>query len=182
VISFGTFVGTVNNDGTTVTGTTPSFCSAATQEYDLLSTSAARNAGRALDPAIAVADAPLYEYVKHLDSEARPVDATYDIGAFEYALPAEVSGLTIDPDRRTLRWSGLPGARSYDVVRGDLGNLRSGGTSASCAAMATAVTTADDPAPPPPGGFWYLVRGSDCGGLAGTLGVGHDAPFGAACP
>ena len=67
-------------------------------------------------------------------------------------------------------------------MRGDLGNLRSGGTIASCAAIGSLVTTADDPAPPPAGGFWYLVRGSDCGGLAGTLGAGHDAPFGATCP
>jgi len=182
VISFGTFAGTVNNDGTTVTGTTPGFCSAASQDYELLSTSAARNAGRVLDPAIAIADAPLYEYVKHLDMEARPVDATYDIGAFEYALPGEVSGFVIDPDRRTLRWTPVPGARSYDVVRGDLANLRSGGTTASCQTMATALTTADDPTAAPAGGFWYLVRGSDCGGLAGTLGPGHDTPFGAACP
>jgi hypothetical protein len=48
--------------------------------------------------------------------------------------------------------------------------------------MATALTTADDPTAAPAGGFWYLVRGSDCGGLAGTLGPGHDTPFGAACP
>ena len=181
-ISFGTFVGTVNDDGTTVTGATPGFCNAAAEDYGLLSGAALRDAGTDLAPSIDPGAAPLYQYVRHQETEARPVDATYDIGAFEYALPGEVSGLTLDADRRTLRWAGVPGARSYDVLRGSLSSLRSGGGAPTCLAPATALTTADDPAAPPVGGAWYLVRGSDCGGLAGTLGAGHDASFGAACP
>jgi hypothetical protein len=182
VVSFGTFVGTVNNDGTTVTGATPGFCAAASGDYGLLSGAAARDAGTGLAPTIEPAHLPLYEYLRHQASEARPFDATLDIGAYEYALPGEVSGLVIGADRRTLQWDSAPRARSYDVVRGSLSNLRLGGTSASCQTIATTLTVADDPSAPPLGGFWYLVRGSDCGGLAGTLGAGHDAPFGTACP
>ena len=42
-------------------------------------------------------------------------------------VPGPIDGLTIQPDRATIRWNPLPASGSYDVVRGDLLDLRSTG-------------------------------------------------------
>jgi hypothetical protein len=69
----------------------------------------------------------------------------------------------------TLSWSTLPFASNYDVQEGSLDALASTGSFQSSAQQcagdklaATSLTVTGDPAPG--SGFWYLVRGDDCGG------------------
>ena len=68
-----------------------------------------------------------------------------------------------------LSWSPLPGALSYDVVKGDLNLLRSTRSYTdsilSCTADRQVTTTQADPDTPEVGhGWYYLVRGDGCGG------------------
>jgi hypothetical protein len=67
-----------------------------------------------------------------------------------------------------LSWTSLPGADRYDVVRGDLGVLRTSGgnfTAATQACVAddtTATSRMFAPSPTPGRGLWFLVRGASC--------------------
>jgi hypothetical protein len=83
--SFGTVTGVINDDGTSVTGTSPGFAEEASQDYRLTSGSACINAGTTLDPSLLPAHVPVRQYVKHQQSEIRPADATPDIGSYEFA-------------------------------------------------------------------------------------------------
>jgi len=86
---------------------------------------------------------------------------------------------------QSIAWSPLAGATRYDVVRGDLGTLRSTHgrydlAVTGCLAFRTQETVVSDPATPPAGqAFFYLARGRSCGG-AGTwddgTGFGQVAP------
>ncbi|MCU0254571.1 MAG: hypothetical protein MUE47_08555, partial [Acidobacteria bacterium] len=91
-------------------------------------------------------------------------------GAPQLTLHAVAEGTRLD-------WTALPGATAYDVVRGDLGTLAlSGGDFGSAVtgcdarriAASTLLTTLT---PSPAGGFFYLVRGANCG-AAGTFDSG----------
>ena len=91
--------------------------------------------------------------------------------------PPVVPSLTLSGD--TLSWTPVEGATGYDVAAGNLIGLAEGGMSA-----ATTGCVADDAPPssiligtvPPLGtGFWYLVRGVNCGG-PGSYGAG-DPPL-----
>lgn len=86
---------------------------------------------------------------------------------------ARAAGLTAskaDGTNVLVSWNSLPGAISYDVVRGGLSALRgSGGDFQSatqvCAAAntpATSFTTGENP--PAGDGHWFLVRGRNCVG------------------
>ena len=92
-----------------------------------------------------------------------------------------------------LAWPAFVRASGYDVVRGSLGQLRATGSFASatdsCRANDTPATTLDDPAlPAAANGFWYAVRGVNCGGngsyddSAGTGQAGSRDPGIAASP
>jgi parallel beta-helix repeat protein len=83
VTSFGTFSGTVNNDGTTVTGTSPGFVDEPGQDYHLAAGSSCINAGGNLHPAVLPAHNVTLQYLKHGATEPRPSDGLFDIGAFE---------------------------------------------------------------------------------------------------
>jgi hypothetical protein len=69
-----------------------------------------------------------------------------------------------------LTWTTLATATSYDVTRGVLSSLSSSGgdftpSVDACVANDQAGTTVADAVPAPPDdGFWYLVRGNNCGG------------------
>jgi len=69
-----------------------------------------------------------------------------------------------------LSWSAVPLATAYDVVKGDLEALQlSGGnfttSTLGCLVNDVGTTSIDDPAVPSSNhGFWYLVRGVNCGG------------------
>lgn len=91
--SHGTPTGTVNNNGTQVQATDPGFVNFAGQDFRLLSTSGAVNAGTTLHT-----DALLFpvnrHYVKHRQSESRVSSGAIDIGAYEFASVAPVQILT----------------------------------------------------------------------------------------
>jgi len=91
--------GTVNDDGTSVTGSSPSFVNEGGQDYHITSGSQCVNAGTSQH-----ADCSSYpvnqEYVKHQQHTARAVNGTIDIGAYEYgggsALTITTSSLPVD--------------------------------------------------------------------------------------
>jgi len=83
VTSFGSFTGTVNNDGTTVTVTPPGFVDEAGQDYRLTNFSPFVNAGGNLNAAVLPSHNVVLQYVKHAGSEPRPLNGVLDIGAFE---------------------------------------------------------------------------------------------------
>jgi len=88
VSTFGTLDGTILDDGTAVTGTSPGFADAAGQEFRLMAGSTAINAGASLAAAVVPAHTLARQYVKHQLSEARPNNAALDIGAYEYSTVA----------------------------------------------------------------------------------------------
>lgn len=81
----GTFTGTLNDDGTAITGTSPGFVNEAGQDFHLTSGSAGRDAGTVLNPLVLPANVLVSEYVKHQSGRPRATDATLDLGAFEFA-------------------------------------------------------------------------------------------------
>ena len=93
-----------------------------------------------------------------------------------YAIPGEVTGLTIDADARTLRWNSATQAAGsstlHNVLRGSLRELPvGGGASETCLSVGQAAATLADPAVPiQHEGFWYLVRGRNACGV-GTYGA-----------
>jgi Right handed beta helix region len=87
VSTFGTLAGTINDDGTSVTGLSPGFVDVANQDYHLAAGSAAINAGRPLAAAALPANPVVMQYHKHQAGDVRPIDATLDIGAYEFASP-----------------------------------------------------------------------------------------------
>ncbi|HXV75814.1 MAG TPA: malectin domain-containing carbohydrate-binding protein [Candidatus Polarisedimenticolaceae bacterium] len=92
--------------------------------------------------------------------------------------------LAKQPGGAALSWQPIAAAFSHDVVRGDLALLRgSAGDFASsvsdCAGDNLSGSSLLDPDPlPAGGGFWYLVRGSNCGGNSSwdSGGAGQHAP------
>jgi len=70
--------------GNNITGTAPGFVSLGSEDFHLTSGSACRDAGMALPSAVLPDNNVTMQYVKHQDSEARPSDSTFDIGAYEY--------------------------------------------------------------------------------------------------
>ncbi|MBI5525783.1 MAG: polysaccharide-degrading enzyme [Deltaproteobacteria bacterium] len=96
VESHGGLAGTINDDGTSVTGVSPGFEDEVGQEFRLAPGSACINKGTALHPAVLPDHDVVFQYVKHQASEQRPVDGPLDLGAFEYCAEAcgEVDGGT----------------------------------------------------------------------------------------
>jgi hypothetical protein len=83
-----------------------------------------------------------------------------------------------------LAWPAFARATGYDVVRGSLAQLLASGSFAlatdSCRANDTPATTLDDAMlPAPASGFWYAVRGVNCGGAGSyddSAGTGQAGP------
>ena len=85
----------------------------------------------------------------------------------------EVSNLVLHgSSATTLAWDAVPVAEWYDVSRGLLSQLATGGYGACMAEDLPMPSTSDPAAPPVADGFFYLVRAVDidCGGN-GTLGA-----------
>ena len=126
--SHGTPTGTLNNNGTSVLGSSPGFVNEAGQDFKLLSTSAAVNAGTALNAAVLPTDNVIRHYVKHQSGEARPVSGALDIGAYEFSAVAPVQIITSSlPDGRrgrvysqALTASGGSGNYVWSVSTGNL--------------------------------------------------------------
>jgi hypothetical protein len=78
------------------------------------------------------------------------------------SVPGEVAGVVLAGDKETLSWQAEQLSDLYDILRGDLVELRSdGGFSRSeCLAWRVETTSHTDPVVPAPGsGSYYLVRG-----------------------
>jgi hypothetical protein len=79
-------------DGTNISGSAPGFVDYANQDFHITTSSACKNAGMAIPSALLPDFDVTQQYVKHRSYEARPTDATIDIGAYEYASgPAPLS-------------------------------------------------------------------------------------------
>jgi hypothetical protein len=124
----GGFNGSVAGGATMLTGSLPGFVDAATQDFRLVSTSPAVNAGTSLHAdAIPLHDA-IRQYVRHQSSEVRPINGLFDIGAFEFssaapmqintvALPAALRGRSY---HQPLAVSGGSGTFVWSVSSGSL--------------------------------------------------------------
>ncbi|RLB56887.1 MAG: polysaccharide-degrading enzyme [Deltaproteobacteria bacterium] len=106
--SHGTLSGSITDDGSGVSGAAPGFVDEAGQDYHLALGSSCIDAAATLNAAV-LPDHDLSEmYVRHQAREARPVDSTLDIGAFEYCAPGMCT--TVRPDGGTPGLdSGTPG-------------------------------------------------------------------------
>lgn len=82
-ISFGSFTGTVNDDGTSVQSASPGFVQEAAQNYYPGAGSVCLDAGGALNAVVLPAHEVLRQYIKHQSSEPRANDGARDIGAYE---------------------------------------------------------------------------------------------------
>lgn len=94
--------GTVNDDGTGITGDSPAFIDESVQNFRLSDGSTAVDAGTALHPDAATANSVTFQYVKHGRSETRPIDDPIDLGAFELGSnsPVEISTDQLPAARR----------------------------------------------------------------------------------
>jgi Putative Ig domain len=126
-ISHGTPTGTVNNNGTSVQGTSPSFANEAAQDFRLASNSAAINAGTSLLAEVLPINNVVRQYIKHQQSEARPVNAAFDLGAYEFGTsPVQITTTTLPNATRgrfynqTLQSAGGTGAIVWTVSQGTL--------------------------------------------------------------
>ena len=99
------------------------------------------------------------------------------------AVPAASTGLTVNKSGGSsvlLAWTALSGASTYDVVQGGLSALRNSSgdfqsATQACVADDTTGTSLTATGTPATGdGFWFLVRGANCGG-AGTYDDGTQA-------
>jgi hypothetical protein len=164
VTAFGGLQGSVNDDGTSIIGTTPGFIAEGSQDFRLTMTSDAVNAGTVLH---ASAQPALYEYVKHQGAETRPNDGVLDLGAFEMrdGQPADLvlttstlpNGTTGQAYSAMLGATGGVGPYAWSVVSGTLpaglslnaatgaitGTPGTAGTSAFTAQVADAQSPAD---------------------------------------
>lgn len=127
-ISHGTATGTINNDGSSVTGASPNFVDFNAQDFRLLSNSAAVNAGTSLNSQVLPVHNVVRQYVKHQQSEPRNQNGAFDIGAFEFGSTAPVQILTASLANgirgrfynQTLEASGGTGNFTWSVSTGSL--------------------------------------------------------------
>jgi hypothetical protein len=105
---------------------------------------------------------------------------TYRVAtAWRRAVPAGSTGLSVDKvggGNVLLSWSALSGATKFDVIRGGLSTLRStsgefASATQACIANTTETSFAAGGTPNVGDGYWFLVRGGNCGG-AGTYNDG----------
>jgi photosystem II stability/assembly factor-like uncharacterized protein len=86
--------------------------------------------------------------------------------------PEPIADLVLRPDKATINWVPDAGSMDYDVVRGDLIVLRAGGSfegsQRTCFATGQQPFLVDAATPLSGAGFYYLVRGSNCGPEVGT--------------
>lgn len=162
--AFGALQGSVNDDGTSVIGTTPGFIGEGSQDFRLTMTSDAVNEGAALH---ASAQPVLYEYVKHQGGQVRPNDGVSDLGAFEMrdgqpadlvlttsTLPNATTGLAysamlgatggVGPYAWSLVSGALPAGLSLNASNGAItGTATTAGTASFTAQVADSQSPAD---------------------------------------
>ena len=90
----------------------------------------------------------------------------------------EVTTLSVGlPSKTSLSWSAVPGASTYQLVRGRLNALPvgPGGLDESCFGGVAGSSVGDAQNPPPGQGFWYVVRPFD-GCVPGPYGLATSGP------
>jgi hypothetical protein len=99
------FGGTVSGGSSFVIGTSPGFTDFGGEDFRLLSTSAAVNAGVPVHADAFGANSVIWQYAKHQLQEIRPRDNTLDIGAYEYSALAPLQFVTSSlPNPARLRY------------------------------------------------------------------------------
>lgn len=123
----GTLGGTINNNGTSILGTSPNFVNESAQDFRLASNSAAINAGTSLLAAVLPLNNVVRHYVKHQQSAPRPVNGILDLGAYEFGTsPVQITTTNLPNARRagvynqTLQSTGGTGAITWTVSSGNL--------------------------------------------------------------
>jgi subtilisin family serine protease len=109
-------------------------------------------------------------------------------GAFD--TPPEAAGLGFNADKTTLTWASLAFEAGfgtvYDVVKGDLDDLRATGdvSAAACVASASSTASLSDPVDPDEGkGAYYVIQARNACGLSGFGAASDGTPrFHATCP
>ena len=91
--SHGTLSAVIDDDGTGVTGTSPGFVDLALQDFHLLETSQAVDAGGALHPDAIPDHEPALQYLEHQMLEPRADEAAPDLGAYALPEPGVGTGL-----------------------------------------------------------------------------------------
>ena len=91
--SHGTPSAVIDDDGTGVTGAAPGFVDAGTQNFHLLETSQAVDAGGALHADVSPDHDPVSQYREHQMLSPRPADGAPDLGVYELPEPGFVTGL-----------------------------------------------------------------------------------------
>ena len=122
------FDGNVTGGPSFVTGTDPGFMDRAAQDYRLISTGQAVNAGTGLHMDVTQANNVLMHYVKHQAGTERPLDSILDIGAYEFSAAAPLQILTTRlgdavryrPYMQGIEVSGGAGEYLWSVSSGEL--------------------------------------------------------------
>jgi hypothetical protein len=83
VATFGTLTGTIDDDGSSIVGSSPGFANEGGQDFRLAAGSPCVDAGAPLLAAVLPSHDVVSQYVKHRSSEPRPRDAALDVGAYE---------------------------------------------------------------------------------------------------
>lgn len=123
----GTLSGTVNNNGTSITGTSPNFVDELTQNYRLAANSVAINAGTNLLAEVLPTNNVVRHYIKHQQSEARNLNSAFDLGAYEFGnSPMQITTTTLPNAFRgksynqILQSTGGTGAINWTISAGTL--------------------------------------------------------------
>jgi len=117
VSTFGTLTGVINDDGTSIVGSSPGFRDEAGQDFRLSVGSAAANAGTGLPAVLLPEPAIARQYVKHQGSEPRPNDGVFDLGAFELT-DGQVPDLVISTTSLPAGTVGAPYSRAVMATGG----------------------------------------------------------------
>ena len=117
VSTFGTLTGMINDDGTSIVGSSPGFRDEAGQDFRLAVDSAAANAGTGLPAVLLPEPAIARQYVKHQGSETRPNDGVFDLGAFELT-DGQVPNLAISTSSLPAGTVGVPYSRTLAATGG----------------------------------------------------------------
>ncbi len=96
VISFGSFSGSVHDDGTSIVTDSPGFLAGQDQDYRLKGDSDCVDTGTGLHPATVPAHDVIREYVQPQSSRDRPRAGPLDLGAYEYTAPVSRCDLNSD--------------------------------------------------------------------------------------
>jgi len=139
--------GAINDDGTSVTGTSPGFEDEGNQDFHLADGSACINAGAELPSGVLPDHDLVAQYVSHRAGEPRPLEPPFDIGAFERCVSGDCG--SSDPDAGIGGGGGMTGSSSSSS-----GNGASGPSGSSDG-------SGDD------GGCGCAVVGARVGGFAG---------------